>query len=136
MIETRSRCQYGTKRGFITPLALIGLRGKNRYRLTNPLVYITINDQMFVVPRLFITDFATIPRIFLSIIDDDEARIRDAAVLHDFLYSAHSSPDQLVTRLRADQLLIESMLTLGAPWWMRVMVYAAVRVAGRRYYKK
>jgi hypothetical protein len=125
---------------FTTSLALKSLRGKNEYQLTECLVFVSDRKsnkpKVFMVPSGFVTDFATIPRIFKSIIDDNDKHIRDAAVLHDFLYSTQSRAHQNISRKEADKVLIDAMKSLGAPWWKRALIYSAVRVGGGSYFKK
>ena len=121
---------------FKTPLILKAERRKNEYSLVHGLVYTANDMKIFVVPAGFKTDFATIPKCFRWFIDDNGAGIRDAAVLHDFLYSTRSRLHQNVSRRKADKYLIEAMKALGAPWYKRHIVYLAVRAAGWAYFKK
>ena len=68
--------------------------------------------------------------------DNDGGYIRDAAVLHDYLYSVKSDdvyPD--ITREIADRLIIEGMKDLGASWVKQQAVYWALRSAGWAAYK-
>lgn len=77
------------------------------------------------VPAGFTTDFASIPRLFWSVIGHPAGRYAQAAVLHDSLYRTRS-----VTRARADALFMEAMAVLGVPAWQRWLMWAAVRVGG------
>ena len=77
------------------------------------------------VPTGFVTDFASIPRIFWSLLRPD-GEYAYAAVVHDYLYWT-----QTRSRNEADQILKLAMedfeidaLTVGA-------IYGAVRVGGQ-----
>ena len=122
---------------FTTPLKMQAIRGKNKYKLTECLIYRSSGKvKIFMIPADFITDFATIPKAFRWLIDDNDSVIRDAAVLHDFLYSKRSRVHQNVSRLQADKLLIEAMKSLGASWFKRALVFLVVRACGWAYFKK
>jgi hypothetical protein len=74
----------------------------------------------------FVTDCASIPRPLWSIVGPPRATdMAQAATLHDDKYQFGG-----VKRKRADQLLIEGMKVLGAPWWKRRLVYLGVRAGG------
>lgn len=83
------------------------------------------------VPTLFETDLASIPRPFRNVFRI-HGRNRRAAVLHDWLYAGR----QCVTRADADRLFLDAMKSDGVSWAKRWSMYAAVRAAGWRYYKK
>jgi hypothetical protein len=114
------------------------LRGTEFYIVEQPLVYQSYEQHTtFVVPRGVKTDLASIPAIIKFWMDDDGGFIRDAAVLHDFLYSNksdHSYPE--IDRKKADNILIEAMTDLGASWIKIQSVYWALRIAGGAAYKK
>lgn len=123
---------------FNTELLIKSIRGTDKYKLTAPLVYESVNFQKaFIVPSDTETDFASIPRLVKFWLDDDGGFIRDAAVLHDYMYSKKS--DKVypwVTRKLADGLLIEGMKDLKASFAKQQAVYWALRVAGWAAYKK
>jgi len=83
------------------------------------------------VPKGFITDFATIPRIFWKILPPYDPRYGKAAVIHDFLYYTG-----IGDRRWADDEFLECMKILGAHWPMRTTMYWAVRIFGRFLYLK
>jgi len=73
-----------------------------------------------------ITDGASIPHIFWPIVGHPrDTDIGQAAAVHDVLYRRG-----LVTRKRADEIMIEGMEYLGASWTKRKAVYYALRVGG------
>ncbi|WP_210249059.1 MULTISPECIES: DUF1353 domain-containing protein [unclassified Bradyrhizobium] len=76
------------------------------------------------VPAGFVTDFASIPRIFWSIFrpDGDYAH---AAVIHDYLYWTQSRPRNV-----ADQILKRDMQDLRVDRNSVAEIYSAVRTFG------
>lgn len=85
-----------------------------------------------LVPKGFITDFASIPRIAQSVIGGPaDGKYRKIAVVHDGLYRTLG----LCTRSQADSVLLEGMKFSGCSWWQRSAIYSAVRVGGMSYYK-
>jgi hypothetical protein len=85
------------------------------------------------VPKGFITDFASVPRILWSILPPT-GRYTKAAVLHDFLYSNASHLE--LTRKQCDKMFLQGMEILGVKRWVRNTIYRAVRIFGNKYYKK
>jgi len=74
-----------------------------------------------IVPQGYVTDFATIPRLFWRILPPAGA-YRFATVIHDYLCSS-----KLVSRQVADAVFLDAMVCLGVPWWKRTLVYSGVR---------
>ncbi len=79
------------------------------------------------VPKGFITDGASIPKIFWPLIGGPLGPYAPAAVVHDFIYKY-----QLRDREEADRIFLEAMGVLGVAWWRRRSMWLAVRVAGWR----
>lgn len=82
------------------------------------------SNDIITVPEGFPTDFASVPRIFWSILPPD-GQYAQSAVLHDFLYSV-----QKYSRKRCDQIFLESMKVLKVSLWRRAIIYRAVRMFG------
>lgn len=76
------------------------------------------------VPAGFVTDGASVPRIFWNIFPP-VGKYGKAAVLHDFLYW-----EQAYTRLEADNLLLEAMDALGVDWLTQLLIFRGVRLGG------
>lgn len=83
------------------------------------------SNEVIKVPKGFITDGASIPKIFWSFIGGQWGKYGYAAVLHDFLYHT-----KIYTRKKSDQIFLEAMGVLGVPKWKRLLMYFAVRLAG------
>lgn len=117
---------------FTTPLSFQEC-GDFRWQITELFVYYigTPNDKILTeghpvfVPKGFITDGASVPRMLWWLFPPVGDRYSKAAVLHDFMYST-----QMFGRSRADKIFLEAMEALGVSWWKRRTLYSAVRVFG------
>ena len=80
--------------------------GNNKeWALTEEMIYVVGNtDARIVVPKGFVTDFASIPQSLWSFGLSPHGQYSRAAVVHDFLYWA-----QPCTREQADRLLVIAM---------------------------
>lgn len=92
--------------------------------LDAPLCYITRRSNVIVIPRGFVTDLASIPRVLYVAIPVN-GRHRRAAILHDWLYEK-----QPMDREQCDQLFLEAMEDCGVGWLLRQAMYAGVRIGG------
>lgn len=113
---------------FTTPLIVEYLDGKFwkiiepfEYHLVWPAKYLS---DIITVTRNFITDFASIPRIFWAILPPI-GKYGKAAVIHDWLYRV-----QIYSRARADMIFWEAMIVLKVPKWKCFVMYKAVRYFG------
>jgi hypothetical protein len=77
------------------------------------------------VPRGFVTDFASIPRVFWSIFPKD-GQYTYAAIIHDFLYW-----DQTIARESSDQIFKHAMQEFKVPSATIAAVHKAVRLGGQ-----
>lgn len=73
------------------------------------------------VPNGFVTDFASVPRIFWRIFPPS-GQYNRAAVVHDYLCFTKGC-----SRFMADAVFREAMRELGVPRWKRIMMYLACR---------
>lgn len=120
---------------FITDLDGDFIRGTNTFKLETELIYDylpfgKITSRRLVVPAGFITDFASIPRAIWAYLAPSDPVIRDAAVIHDYLYST-----KMFTRKECDEILFEAMLELGARRTQAYIVYLSVRLFGFSHWK-
>jgi hypothetical protein len=74
-----------------------------------------------MVPRGYVTDFASVPRPFW-IIFPPTGKWCEAAVVHDYLLQSRRC-----SRFLADAVFREGMYRLGVPVWRRVPMFYAVR---------
>jgi hypothetical protein len=90
-----------------------------------PLVYeVGISHDSVTVPRGFVTDFATIPPILQSLIQQNGPHLLPA-VIHDYLYWR-----QTCTRDQADQIFLLAMTENKVSTAERTAMYQAVRAVG------
>lgn len=81
------------------------------------------NNNYIRIPKDFITDFASIPRIFWTIIGHPTGKYGKAAVIHDWLYR-----NGIGTRKEADKIFLEGMRFLKVFCIRRWIIYIAVRL--------
>lgn len=94
------------------------------WRVAQPFHYCAKSGERFTVPPGTVTNLASIPGIFHSIIHK-HGKHTPAAVLHDYLYQSHET-----SRKRADDLFLEAMKAYGVSYVERQVMYAAVRLFG------
>jgi hypothetical protein len=104
--------------------------GKKWFMVLKPLVYVAESGMKYCIPRGIYTDFASIPKLFRSIISR-VGRISKPAVLHDWLCSR-----KIVNRKEADKLLKEAMITQNVGWLKRRIAYRSVRIYSIATFKK
>ena len=102
----------------------------NLWELTAELVYASQHRDHIRVPKGFITDFASVPRLpFAYLLFGGIAQ--RPAVIHDFLYSTPTAK-----RKWADEILLEAMEAVGVSWFQRNNIYWAVRAFGASHKKR
>ena len=89
-------------------------------------------DDLWTVPIGFITDLASIPRLFRSIISKIGRHLR-AAVVHDWLYV--EQPDG-ISRADADGVFRRIMREDEVGWFERWAMWSAVRSFGWIYWNR
>lgn len=116
---------------FLEPLVLEFLDGHN-YKLISEFDYHTDVDPLVIVkvPKGFITDFASVPKILWNILPPT-GQYGKAAVIHDYLYRTLYQ----ATKDEADCVFLEAMKALGVGVLTRYTMYYAVRYFGGRSYK-
>ena len=80
-----------------------------------------------IVPVGFETDFASIPRLFWTIVPP-HGRHSKAAVVHDYLCRY-----KLCDSKTAHRIFLEAMEVLDVPKWRRYLMYWAVALFGPRF---
>jgi len=83
------------------------------------------NQDTFVIPAGFITDFASVPRILWNLFPP-YGKYTKAAVVHDYHYI-----NQGISREDADGIFRRMMRELGVGYVRRYLMWAAVRIGGR-----
>ena len=96
----------------------------SKCRLLSPLSYITRDRWIVAVPKGFVTDGASVPRVLWNIFPPWGEYAR-AAVVHDWLYHR-----QIVSRKRSDKIFLEAMADIGCPRRVRYTMWSGVRLGG------
>ena len=105
--------------------------GNRLWVLTQPFIF-SVDDEVFVVPRGFVTDGASVPRVMYPICSPVSGPFGQGAIAHDFYYSI-DGPD--IGRFRADQVLY-SMGRLRGAWISEAqLVKSGVNLFGWMSYK-
>jgi hypothetical protein len=102
--------------------------GDNRFWVTiEPLEYVIgSTPDKIVVPKGFVTDFASIPQAAWSLGLSPHGQYSRAAVIHDYLYWA-----QACTREQADRLLLIAMKESRVGSFDEFLVYQGVHLGGQ-----
>ena len=117
---------------FTNPL-IVKKVGRREWELHTPFEFRVgskYSSDVIQVPKGFRTDFASVPRIFWTIVPPD-GRWTGAAVVHDWLYTVKTR-----SRKACDDVFLEAMTVLGVTWWKRHAMYRAVRIFGGLSWQK
>lgn len=114
-------------------LVVASIPKTNRFQLYQDFI-ITCSKGIFTVPEGFVTDFASVPQVLQLLIKTDAPYIREASVLHDYLYDKQCAYD--ITQNAADALLIEGMNVLGANAFQCTAVWQALAMFGKRHFRR
>lgn len=96
--------------------------GDRKWILKEEYVY-EINGYYLKVPKGFITDLASVPRV-LWVFFPPYGKYTEAAVVHDYLYSKIN--DTGINRELADKIFNHIMKELGVSFYKRNSMYRAV----------
>jgi len=116
---------------FTTPL-IVELLSNRRFKIMKEFFFYVghkANDEIITVPVGFITDLASIPRIFWTILPPN-GKYAKAAVIHDYLYA-----NKIKTKEYADNIFLEAMEVLGVEETKRYIIYYAVKAFGKGAYE-
>ena len=104
------------------------------WALLNELVYESAHlGCCVVVPKGFITDLASVPRIPPIVYSAWGNRAHYESVIHDWLYCVGCYP--IVEMDVANQVFLEAMTVRGKPDWIKWAMYAGVCVGGFTHWK-
>ncbi|EFR3310104.1 DUF1353 domain-containing protein [Salmonella enterica] len=115
-----------------TPPAILEMLEHYKWRVYEPFEFYLSDDNSDVieVPAGFVTDLASVPRIFWTLLPPD-GKYAKAAIIHDWMYD-----NALRTKKEADLIFLDGMTVLGVPKWKRIIMYYAVRLFGRGSYSE
>lgn len=105
----------------------VAVLGDTSYQLEDDFI-ISVNEIIYTVPKGFITNFSSVPRIPLIYLVVGNRGNR-SAVFHDWLYTAKPR-----TREIADKLFLLCLIEDGINRFIAYAMYFAVRIAGSKYY--
>jgi hypothetical protein len=86
-----------------------------------------------IVPEGFVTDFASTPKLLYPIFPPIGI-YNKAAMVHDYLYSKECNLS--ISRVQADVFFLQAMEVLKVVKWKRYVMFLAVRVFGKFYFRK
>lgn len=101
------------------------------WQLVEPLIYSHPQHGVIKVPAGFITDLASIPRLFHRIVNPCTSGTRRPAIIHDYLYSGATE----LTRKAADLVLYDALRECGINWALAHAMYYAVWIGGARHWR-
>lgn len=103
--------------------------GKDHWRVLTPFSYKIADGEWVTIPAGYLTDGASVPKLFWNIIPP-WGKYGQAAVVHDilceYLTIVKDGKPQRISRARCDEILNEAMYSLGVPDGKRLMIYGAV----------
>lgn len=94
--------------------------------------FIKVNNQIYKVPKGFITDLASVPRAMWAFYPPNDTHTIRAAVFHDFLYSGAIQ----ISREDADSILYDCLVIQGVSRFTALKYWIAVRVFGKSHFIK
>ena len=117
---------------FLNDLKITPLSDGKRWMVLDEFKYYSpLIRECISIPKGFVTDFASIPRLPLTWIVGSPAtgKYRRAAVVHDYLYFKKETDRDI-----CDKVFREAMEEDNTPSWKKNIVYSAVRLFGKFYY--
>lgn len=113
---------------FLTKLVLSDHK-PNEWVVESELAYLHEGERISV-PKGFITDLASIPKIFRNVLNVN-GKSRKPAVLHDYLYCS-----KIFERSVADYIFYKALVSEGMNAIIARTYWAGVRAGGWMYYNK
>ena len=102
-----------------------------KFELFSDYIYKT-KEYPIKVPKGFVTDYASIPKLLRAIILP-YGKHSGASVVHDWLYSSNCSLD--ISREKADKIFLEILKEEKVNLLLRILMYTAVRKFGRSRFR-
>lgn len=89
------------------------------------------SGELIVVPDTFVTDLASVPRLFWTLFPAD-GKWEKAAVIHDYLCATKGLNGRYTSK-RVHQIFLEAMTVLGVSKTDRLCIYTAVATFGPKW---
>ncbi|ALF16822.1 DUF1353 domain-containing protein [Fusobacterium animalis] len=102
-----------------------------KFELFSDYVYKT-KEYFIKVPKGFVTDYASIPKLLRAIVLP-YGKHSGASVVHDWLYSSNCDLD--ISREKADRIFLEILKEEKVNFFLRNLMYFAVRKFGRNRFR-
>jgi hypothetical protein len=98
---------------------------EDNFYLCDDVIY-DVDGFQLVIPSTFITDLASIPRLFWSVYSPFDYQYISPAILHDYLYVCHKGLD----RATIDDIFYYSLLSAGSSKISAYLFWIGVRLFG------
>lgn len=121
-------CAHFHRVKFINQACIVPYKGYD-YK-TCKKMRVTIDDKLYIIPKGFETDLASIPRVLWSIFAPQYSGFVAPAILHDYLYRCNSN----ITRVYADEVLYSALITENVTLFTASKFYLGVRLFGGSHY--
>ena len=121
-------CSHFHRVKFINQACIVPFQGYD-YK-TCQKMRVTIDDKLYVVPKGFETDLASIPRLLWPIFAPQYSGFVAPAILHDYLYRCNNN----ITRVFADEVLYSALITENVTPFTASKFYIGVRIFGGSHY--
>lgn len=94
-----------------------------------------IKGQRYTIPKGFVTDGASIPRVLWRVCGHPMSTQRfPVALFHDWAYSTECT--FVFTRSHADEIYRDGLISLGFKPWKANLEYTTLRLCGGSHYRK
>lgn len=95
-------------------------------------INVLVDGDLYVIPKDFKTDLASIPRILWPVLPPQYTGFIAPAIFHDYLYNV----DIPCTRRWCDEVLYAALISKGISHNTAIKFYLGVRMFGWIYYRK
>ncbi len=92
---------------------------------------VIIDDTRVIIPKGFVTDLASIPKVFWPVLAPQYASFVYPAILHDFLYRCPNG----ITRAYADGVLYSALKSEGVSYYTSMKFWLGVRFFGLAHFE-
>ena len=113
----------------LTELDLTPIHGGRKWKLIKDWE-ILVKGHKLIIPKGFITDFATVPRWLWLIFPPATGKYRKATIVHDWMYVTAYKTKQI-----ADKLFLYILESSKVRFTKRYLMYYAVKLFGRGNYE-
>ena len=109
--------------------------GNGKWQLLRSYIYQDDKHGKITVPKGFVTDLYSIPKIVRSLVSKIQ-KSNGSAVIHDYLYTSQFFGKD--GRKKADEVLGRAMKNHWSPvgWWSRRKILLGLKIGGCFVYKK